>query len=404
MAWKTPNWEPSVPGTPLALLPLLAVGIAASLNLYATQPLLPLLGAMLGVGPAAAALTVSAPSLGVALAAPLAGAAADRLGRRRVIVASLLALVVPTLLAATSRGLGVLVAWRFLQGVLVPGAQAVAVAFVGAEWRTHGVGRAMGALILGNVLGGFSGRVVSAAVAERGGWRASFLALAALVLFCAVAAARWLPRERPRRPSADAGHGTAGAPAALLVPAVLATFASGFGVLFTLSGVFTYVTFHLAAPPFALGPTGLSWMFAVYLVGGLTTPWSGRWVDRVGPKRAVPWAWAVCVAGGALTLAPSLPAILAGLSGICIGTFTLQSASTTHLNGVVPEETRSVASGAYVSSYYIGGAAGGVLPALVWSRGGWPACLLLIGAVQAVTLAAVLGTWRPHLAPEACRA
>jgi len=61
-------------------------------------------------------LSVSAPVLAVALTAPILGLVSDGVGRKRVIVASMLGLALPTALAATSASLGQLIFWRFLQG------------------------------------------------------------------------------------------------------------------------------------------------------------------------------------------------------------------------------------------------------------------------------------------------
>ena len=70
-------------------------------------------------------------------------------------------------------------------------------------------------------------------------------------------------------------------------PQLLATFAVGFNVLFTLVATFTYVTFYLAAPPFGLSPAQLSALFMVYLVGLLITPFGGIWISRVGSRAAL---------------------------------------------------------------------------------------------------------------------
>ncbi|BDG01885.1 MFS transporter [Anaeromyxobacter oryzae] len=370
-------------------------GFCAFLSVYATQPLLPLLERVFGVSKAEAALTVSAPTIAVAIAAPFAGALAARLGHRRVIVASLFALAVPTLLAATSTSVPALVAWRFAQGLVVPGAYAVAVAYIAEVWPARGLGRAMSALVTGNVIGGFTGRVLSGLAVRWGGWRASFVLLGVLTAVGAFAASRALPRARApqRRPAAS----PAGLRLDLLVtePRLLATCAVGFNVLFTLVATFTYVTFYLAGPPFRLGATALSWIFVVYLVGALVTPFAGRWIDRVGSRRAISTALGAAVVGGALTLAHAVWWIELGLAATCTAAFVSQAASTAFLRTAAPEDARSAASGLYVSCYYLGGAAGGVLPAAAWRVGGWPACVALVAAVQVATIALAWRFWRP---------
>jgi predicted MFS family arabinose efflux permease len=279
----------------------------------------------------------------------------------------------------------------------------VGVAYAAATWEGRGVGRAMAAIVTGNVLGGFAGRTLCAAVAERLGWRAAFVALGVLTLAGAAATARWLPREArpprpvaPRRPLADL---RALAPDLRSAP-VAASFAVGFGLLFTQVATFTYVTFRLAEAPFRLGPTALGAVFVVYLAGAAVTPRAGRLIDRFGPRLAMAGAAALGIAGALLTLAPSLPLVVAGLALGCTAVFAGQSAATTHLTAAAPPRARSLASGLYISAYYAGGAAGGVLPAVAWRHGGWPACVALVALVQVAIVALALACWARPMRAE----
>ncbi|MBI5068276.1 MAG: MFS transporter [Deltaproteobacteria bacterium] len=393
--------EPTVrPEGPGSLLALTVVGASATLNLYSTQPLLPLLGRTLGVPPVAAALTVSATTVAVALGSPLAGWLAGRYGRRRTIVAALFALVVPTLLAATSRGIADLWAWRFLQGLAVPGIYAVGIAYATVEWQAHGVGRAMASLMTGNVLGGFLGRLVAATAAARASWRAAFLALGAVTLAAALAVRHWLPpgsdRPGPARSGPRAGPAGWGW---LLEPPLLATLAVGMGTLFTNGAMFTYVTFHLSAPPFSLSVAAIGWLFAVYLVGAAVLPFLGRWLDELGSRRAVAASTLVTLLGMGLTLLPSLAAVAAGLVLVSTAAFVANAAATAHLAVAAPPAVRSAAAGAYVSSYYLGGALGAVLPGAAWHRGGWPATVAFNAAVLVLATAGALIHWRRPRVP-----
>ncbi len=378
-----------------SLIALGLAGLCTFLNVYATQPLLPLLEAALGAGKAQAAWTVSASTIGVALGSPFAGAVADRVGRRRLMVLSLFALAVPTALAATSRSVTALIAWRFAQGLVVPGVYAVAVSYITDVWQGRGVGRAMSALVTGNVLGGFLGRLVAGLCAESLGWRWAFVLLGILTASGAVAASRWLPPEPPRTAPAARPLAALRALAKHLDARLAATFAVGFTVLFSLVSIFTYVTFHLSGPPFHLGTGALSSLFVVYLVGALVTPFAGRWIDRVGSRRALAASVGLALLGGLLTLLPSVLAVAAGLACCCTAAFASQAASTTYLQVAAPREVRSAASGVYVATYYLGGSAGGILPALAWHAGGWPACVGMAAAVELVTLALALRYWRP---------
>src|SRR5262245_18098070 len=109
-------------------------GFSTFRNLYSPQALLPALSRDFGVGPAEISTIMTASTLAIALTAPFTGAIADVLGRKRVIAAAMLAVVIPMAGAALAPDVQALVAWRFVQGLLLPPIFAVTVAYVGDEW------------------------------------------------------------------------------------------------------------------------------------------------------------------------------------------------------------------------------------------------------------------------------
>src|SRR5580658_10904182 len=173
-------------------------GVCAFLQLYCTQPLLPLLTHQFHASKTGAGMTVSAATLGVALSAPVFGALTERLARKRVIIASLLGIAIPTILAATSRSLAQLIFWRFLQGIMVPGVVAVLVTYIGEEWPPDRVALIMSFYVSGTALGGFVGRVGAGILTDWFNWRIAFLALGVATLAGAAAVAAWLPHGHRR--------------------------------------------------------------------------------------------------------------------------------------------------------------------------------------------------------------
>ena len=75
-------------------------GFCTFLTLYSPQALLPALAREFGVGAAEISAIMTASTLAIALTAPFIGAVADVLGRKRVIAAAMLAVVVPVAGAA----------------------------------------------------------------------------------------------------------------------------------------------------------------------------------------------------------------------------------------------------------------------------------------------------------------
>lgn len=376
----------------LPTFPVILAGFAAFLDLYSTQPLLPLLARTFGASTFEVGLTITAPTVAVAITAPFIGRLADRLGLRRVIVGSAFTLTAATVLAATSSSLHQLIFWRFVQGIATPGIFASTVAYIHEVWPATHAGRATAAYMSGTVLGGFTGRAVAGVVAADVSWQAAFVALAILTGAVAVALWLWLPAEPIVREWADA----AGSSFAHLFRnrRLIATCAVGFCVLFTQVAMFTYVTFHVAAPPYSLSTMALGWLFGVYLVGAVVTPFSGRWIDVYGHRVGIASAMAIGGGGALLTLVPSLAVIVCGLALCATGVFVAQATSSSYI-GAVTTQDRALAVGLYSTFYYAGGSVGAALPAALWTRGGWPACVALIVAIQTAGVVIAFTQWSP---------
>ena len=387
---------------PLAAAAVALCGVCAFLELYCTQPLLPLLARLFHASKTGSSLTVSAATLGVALSAPFFGALTEHLPRKRVIVASILGISLPTLLAATSTSLTQLIFWRFLQGVTIPGIVAVVVTYIGEEWPPHRVAFIMSLYVSGTALGGFLGRISAGMLAHWFSWRISFLALGLASLAGAAAVAAWLPKSSrvPQlsqlRPGTDASpHAPYRVQSLFRIPRLVATFAVGFNVLFSLVAVFTWIGFHLAAPPFLLSTAALSSLFFVYLIGLVVTPAAGLLITRVGLRAGIAGSICCSIAGVLLTLSPSLPIVIVGLTLLSSGVFISQTASQSHLRVAAPPQARVTAAGLYLTCYYLGGTAAGVLPGAFWALGKWPAVVAFIVFMQTLALTIALLGWRP---------
>lgn len=381
-----------------AVIAVTLAGIGVFFNLYATQPLLPLFEQIFHASKSEVGRTVSAATLGVALSAPFCGALAERVGRRKVIVLSIFLLSLPTILAATASGLSQLVFWRFLQGLVMPGIFGVTIAYIAEEWPRHRVPQVMSIYVSGTVLGGFLGRILTGVAATyhlipfvAPSWRNGFVVIAAFDIVFGLLLLRWLPHDSPL---SEGAHEETNVTRHLRNPQLLATFAVGFNVLFTLVATFTYITFYLAAPPFGLSSAQLSALFMVYLVGLVITPLGGVWISRVGSQAALIASVMAGIVGVLLTLVPNLLVILLGLVMCSSGVFVCQSAATTYIHRAVQSGGRASAAGLYVMFYYCGGSVAGVLPGMLWRYGQWKACVALIVFVQLVTVAIAGGIWK----------
>jgi predicted MFS family arabinose efflux permease len=373
-------------------LAVAAAGFSTFLHLYGPQALLPELAHEFRVSAAQISAMITASTLAIALTAPFTGAAADVLGRKRLITAAMFAVTVPVLMEAIATDPGTLIFWRFIEGLLLPPIFTVVLAYVGDEWPPAEVVGVAGLYVSASSVGGFCGRLIPGIVGDVAGWRYAFLTVAAMGLAGAMVVATKLPTEK--RFVRSEGFRASGRQMLRHLGnlQLMATCAVGFGVLFNFIAIFTYVSFRLAAPPYNFTPSLLGAVFLTYLVGAVATPWTGRVVLRYGRRTLMIGVICVWLAGLALLLASPLALIMIGLS-VCAGCGMLCQATSTGYVTASANEGRSSAIGLYVSSFYVGGSVGGVAAGALWSAAGWRGVVALSAAVVTMMGMIVILVW-----------
>jgi predicted MFS family arabinose efflux permease len=373
-----------------------AIAFAATgafLHLYAPQAVLPLMAREYGVGAAEASMVITAGTLAVAATAPFTGALSDVLGRKRVIVTAMALLLVPATMTALAPSLQQLIFWRFIHGLLLPPIFAVTIAYIGDEFPASEASGVIGIYASASTVGGFLGRFIPGMLTDYVGWRGGFLALAGCTVVCLSAVALFLPPERKFVRAHNFAQSMQQVVSHLRNPRLAATYAVGFGVLFNFIATFTYLTFHLAAPPFNRSPAFLGSIFVVYLVGSAAALWTGPAVARFGRRSFVLAVLAVWACGLVVSLVPALTAIILCLI-IASTCGILTQAASTGFVAITAKTGTSAAVGLYVTSFYVGGTFGGYLPALAYEAGGWPASCALVLVMIAIMAAIVATAWK----------
>lgn len=367
-----------------SMIPLVLAGSCAFMNLLSTQPILPLLSEIFHASKLQVSLTVTAPSIAIVVAAPILGRVSDRWGRKRTMMYSAVLLAFATLLSSTAMSLSQLIFWRFLQGVFTPGVFSVTVAYVNEEWPAHRVGHAMTWFGMGGIIGSCFGRTMSGVLAHHLSWRTGFFMLGVVNLIWAVMLVKTLPKESKFVASTQGDSWFALLLDLLRNRALVATYFVGFCIMTCLMNIFSYVNFHLAAPPYNLNAAALGYIFLVYLVGGVVNPVAGRWIDRLGLRYAQLIACCMGACGILMTLAEPLWVIVAGLAVFGSACFLTNACANSHVGRCV-EHSQALAAGLYGAAYYLGGCVGSVVPAFIWELGGWTGCVLFALGVQVLS-------------------
>ncbi len=176
------------------------------------------------------------------------GVLADRIGRARSLVWSILIYSVFTALTATSHSLAQLVLWRSLVGIGLGGEWAAGSVLVSESWPAEHRGKAIGLMQSGWAIGYILAALLASAILPRHGWRVLFAIGVAPALL-----AWWVRRTVPepeiwRRAERDARLGFTALfrPPLVRNVAVATTLTSC--LLFAYWGLFTWIPAYLASP------------------------------------------------------------------------------------------------------------------------------------------------------------
>lgn len=381
-------------------LGLFAAGLATFALLYTPQPVLPMLAASFHVAPAAASLAMSAGTGALALAVIPMSSLSEVLGRRRVMVISLLAAALLGLVAPLAPSLGALVAIRVVQGFALAGVPATGMAYLAEEVSRDSLGRAMGLYVGGNAIGGLSGRIICGVLADHGGWRVAFTGVSGASLLCAITFALVLPPSAffaPAPPRLRAM--TATLRRNLADTGLLRLYLIGFALMGGFSTVYNYLTFRLSATPFSLSSAVIGALFVVYLAGSYSSSAAGRLADRAGRRSILVLGVLVTIAGVALTLPASLPLIVAGLVVLTVGFFAAHSVASSWVGARAPVAPAQ-ASALYLCLYYIGSSVAGTSGGVFYARGGWPETVIFVALLLTAALASAVSLRAIQVAPS----
>lgn len=383
---EAPYIERGTPAFRRTNLAFICAGFATFALLYCAQPLLPAFAQAFAVSPAASSLALSLPTAVMAVCMLLASAASEALGRKPVMLVSVLASALLTIAAAFAPGWESFLLLRALLGIALSGLPAVAMAYITEELHPRSSGYAMGLYISGTAMGGMAGRVVSGLLLEAGGWRGSVGIIGLLGLASALVFWRSLPPSRHFHPRPLAWGGLAANFAAhLRDPGLRWLFALGFLFMGSFVTVYNYIGFRLLAPPFGLPHAIVALVFSVYLVGIGSSAFVGGLSDRLGRRRVLWLTVLAMLAGLALTLAASLPLLVLGLALLTFGFFGSHALASAWV-GQRAGASKAQASSLYLFAYYMGGSVMGASGGFAWAAAGWAGVAGLVGVALLAAL------------------
>ena len=376
-------------GTPAFRRTTIALGTAGFSTfalLYSIQPLLPVFSQQFRVSAAGASLSLSLTTGLMAVCMLLASTVSESVGRKPVMVVSVLASSVLMILSALVPEWWEFLVLRALMGVTLSGLPAVAMAYVAEEIDPRHTGLSMGLYIGGNALGGMSGRLLIGVLADHTGWRMAVLLIGVASTVGNLIFWRILPPSqhfRPRRFSVEAltsaflGH--------LKDRALLMLFAEGFLLMGGFVAIYNYLGYRLLAPPFDLSQAAVGLIFSAYLVGIFSSAWMGNLGNRLGRRHVLWVGFVIMLAGTALTEARSVILIILGVIVVTFGFFGAHSIASSWVSARA-RHAKAQASSLYLFFYYLGSSVVGTTGGVFMQHFGWTGVTLMTGTLILIGL------------------
>ncbi|WP_153037600.1 MFS transporter [Amycolatopsis sp. YIM 10] len=346
-----------------------AAGISSFALLYAPQPVLPQLAERFHLDPGGASLAVSVATGALAISVLPIATLSEVIGRRRVILASVISSVLLGLALPFAPDFASLLVLRALQGIAIAGFAGVAAAYLAERLGKAGVAAAVGAMIAGNTVGGMLGRLSSGFAADWLGWPGALGLTAGLALVCALLTIFTLPKSEARRGEFKP---LSGFRAALSSRVLLAQYAVALLAMGSFVALYNAAGFRLTGEPLDLSPAIASLVFLAYAMGTFTSGYAGRLVARFGRLRTLSGALVITALGATLTIVDSLICVAAGFVVLTGGFFAAHAVANGWAAAEAPPGARGQAGGLYTLAYYLGSSIGGTVGATVYGHAGWP--------------------------------
>ncbi|SAH25760.1 MFS transporter [Enterobacter hormaechei] len=381
----------------LILLMSVATGLAVASNYYA-QPLLDTIARAFDLSASSAGFIVTAAQLGYAAGLLFLVPLGDMFERRMLIVSMTLLAAGGMLITASSQSLTMMIIGTALTGLFSVVAQ-ILVPFAATLASPEKRGKVVGTIMSGLLLGILLARTVAGLLASLGGWRTVYWVASVLMVIMALALWRGLPRVKQEN------H--------LNYPQLLASVFSLFtrdkllrtrAILGCLtfanfSILWTSMAFLLAAPPFnysegvigLFGLAGAAGALGARPAGGLADKGKSHMTTSAGLVLLL-LSWAAIWYGHV--------SVLALIVGILVLDLTVQGVHITNQTVIyrVKPDARNRLTAGYMTSYFIGGAAGSLISASAWQHAGWTGVCAIGAIVAAINL---LVWWRGYHRQEA---
>ncbi|MED2974104.1 MFS transporter [Fictibacillus sp. B-59209] len=367
-----------------ASLSLFFAGFVTFAILYTTQPLLSNFAREFNVSAPVASLTLSLTTGLLAIVMLVAAALSDAIGKKKIMVLSMVCTSIFGLLTAFSPNFITLLMFRAVLGIFIAGVPSIAMAYVTEEFDPKGIGKIMGLYISGTTIGGMTGRIVTGILTDFFSWRIALAAIGVLSLIFSVLFAHMLPAPRQfAKKMLDWKTACAAYKAHLHNRHLMALMFLSLLLMGGFVTLYNYIGFLLVEPPYNLSQTLVGFIFVVYLCGTFSSIYMGKKADQYGRSFILKISLGIMAGGAILTLVPPLMIKVIGICIFTFGFFASHSIASAWV-GDTAVKYKTQASSLYLLFYYLGSSLIGSIGGYFWLHFHWLGVICLISVLLMV--------------------
>jgi len=333
--------------------------------MYATQPLQPLLAKEFNVSMAKASSFTAVIMLFLAISPIIYGYILESVKTRTVLKIALIILLVTNFSLSLANSYEMFLTIRTIEAIIVPAILTGAMTILAKDKENTKLN--MSIYVAATVFGGMVGRVFSGFIAEEFGWRVVFasLSLALLVAYFFISKIEFKGDAQLVKPKlVDISN-------ILKDRRYIVIYTLMFTVFFVFAGLLNILPFRIKELVPSTSETKIGLLYLGYGMGILISLTIHKIIKFFKKElRTIVVGVLVFIVSTLLFLYEDAQILFWAVFIFCVGMFTIHTVSTRLANSMRTSQ-RGLTSGMYLSFYYIGGAVGSIVPAIIYEKYGW---------------------------------
>ncbi|WP_320036420.1 MFS transporter [Halarcobacter sp.] len=352
--------------------------------MYATQPLQPLLAKEFDVSMTKASSFTAVIMLFLAISPIIYGYILESVKTKTVLKIALITLLITNFALSLANTYEMFLTIRTIEAIVIPAILTGAMTILAKDKENTKLN--MSIYVAATVFGGMVGRVFSGFIAEEFGWRIVFISLSFALLL-----AYFLINKIEFRGDAE-----------LVKPKMidiihilkdkkyLVIYTLMFIVFFVFAGLLNILPFRIKELIPQTSETQIGLLYLGYGMGIIISLTIHKIINFFKKEiRTIVAGLGIFLISTLMFLSTNALILFSVVFIFCVGMFTIHTVSTRLANSLKASQ-RGLTSGMYLSFYYIGGAVGSIIPAIVYDKFGWDMTILLFASLLVFIMVFIL--------------